>query len=122
MAISLGNGSIGTLKLGSTSVSKAYLGSTQVFPAASGFATGTISVTGGIRTANGDYAATQFATSGSGSGATFGVTLVNKNAIAFTITTGGTGYAVNDTVTLDITGVSAGNQVPRVEVTVSTLG
>lgn len=122
MAISLGSASISALKLGSTSVSKAYLGSTLVFPTASGFATGTIFETGSIRTANGDYAATQFATSGSGSGATFNVTLVNKGATAFTITTGGTGYAVNDTVTLDITGVSAGNQVPRVELTVSTLG
>ena len=106
MAISLGSGSIGTLKLGSTSVSKAYLGSTLVWPTASGFATGTISEIGAIRTADGDHSATQFATSGSGSGATFSVS----------------GYAVNDTVTLDVTGVSAGNQVPRVELTISTIG
>tara|TARA_R110002126_G_scaffold251056_2_gene394071 strand:+ start:255 stop:623 length:369 start_codon:yes stop_codon:yes gene_type:complete len=122
MAISLGSASISALKLGSTSVSKAYLGSTLVFPTASGFATGTISVAGAIRTADGDYAATQFATSGSGSGATFGVTIVNNIATAFNINTGGAGYAVNDTVTLDITGVSAGFQAPRVELTVSTLG
>ncbi len=122
MAISLGSGSITTLKLGSTAVTKAYLGSTQVFPVASGVATATISVSGNIRTGNGTYASTQFATSGSGSGATFDVVIASRTATSFSVTGAGTGYAVGDTITLQIGSVSAGFQSPRVELTVASLG
>jgi len=122
MAISLGSGSITALKLGSTAVTKAYLGSTQVFPVASGVATATISVSGNIRTGNGTYASTQFATSGSGSGATFDVVIASRTATSFSVTGAGTGYAVGDTITLQIGSVSAGFQSPRVELTVASLG
>jgi len=122
MAISLGSGSISALKLGSTAVTKAYLGSTQVFPVASGVATATISVSGNIRTGNGTYASTQFATSGSGSGATFDVVIASRTATSFSVTGAGTGYAVGDTITLQIGSVSAGFQSPRVELTVASLG
>jgi hypothetical protein len=122
MAISLGSGSISALKLGSTAVTKAYLGSTQVFPVASGVATATLSVAGNIRTNNGTYASTQFATSGSGSGATFDVVITNRTATSFSVTGAGTGYAVGDTITLQIGSVPAGRQVPRVELTVASLG
>jgi len=122
MAISLGSGSISALKLGSTAVTKAYLGSTQVFPVASGVATATLSVAGGIRAFNGTYASTQFATSGSGSGATFDVVIASRTATSFSVTGAGTGYAVGDTITLQIGSVSAGFQSPRVELTVASLG
>jgi len=122
MAISLGSGSITTLKLGSTAVTKAYLGSTQVFPVASGVATATISVSGNIRTGNGTYASTQFATSGSGSGATFDVVIASRTATSFSVTGAGTGYAVGDTITLQIGSVPGNFQSPRVELTVASLG
>lgn len=122
MAISLGSGSITALKLGSTAVTKAYLGSTQVFPVASGVATATISVSGNIRTGNGTYASTQFATSGSGSGATFDVVIASRTATSFSVTGAGTGYAVGDTITLQIGSVSGNFQSPRVELTVASLG
>lgn len=122
MAISLGSGSISALKLGSTAVTKAYLGSTQVFPVASGVATATISVSGNIRTGNGTYASTQFATSGSGSGATFDVVMTSRTATSFSVTGAGTGYAVGDTITLQIGSVAANFQSPRVELTVASLG
>ncbi len=122
MAISLGSGSISALKLGSTAVTKAYLGSTQVFPVASGVATATISVSGNIRTGNGTYASTQFATSGSGSGATFDVVITSRTATSFSVTGAGTGYAVGDTITLQIGSVPANFQSPRVELTVASLG
>ena len=122
MAISLGSGSISALKLGSTAVTKAYLGSTQVFPVASGVATATISVAGSIRTGDGTYASTQFATSGSGSGATFDVVIASRSATSFSVTGAGTGYAVGDTITLQIGSVSSGFQSPRVELTVASLG
>ena len=121
MGISLGTGSISALKLGSTSVSKAYLGTTLVFPEASGFGTGTISNAGSIKVINNTYQASQFSTSGSGSGALFTVTIASRSATSFTITNAGSGYAVNDTVTLDLNGVSFGNQPTRVVLTVSTL-
>ena len=122
MAISLGSGSISALKLGSTAVTKAYLGSTQVFPVASGVATATLSVAGNIRTGNGTYASTQFATSGSGSGATFDVVINNRTATSFSVTGAGTGYAVGDTITLQVGSVSSTFQSPRVELTVASLG
>lgn len=122
MGINLGSGVVKDVKLGSTSASKVYLGTDLVWPPASGFATGTISNGGSIKAINNTYSATQYSTSGSGSGATFTVTLVSRVATSFTITAGGTGYAVGDTVTLDITGVSAANQTTRVVLTVSTLG
>jgi hypothetical protein len=122
MAISLGSGSISALKLGSTTVTKAYLGSTQVFPVASGVATATLSVAGGVRTNNGTYASTQFATSGSGSGATFDVVITSRTATSFSVTGAGTGYAVGDTITLQIGSVPANFQSPRVELTVASLG
>ena len=122
MAISLGSGSISALKLGSTAVTKAYLGSTQVFPVASGVATATLSVAGAIRTGNGTYASTQYATSGSGSGATFDVVINNRTAISFSVTGAGTGYAVGDTITLQIGSVSSTFQNPRVQLTVASLG
>jgi len=122
MAISLGSGSISALKLGSTAVTKAYLGSTQVFPVASGVATATLSVAGAVRTGNGTYASTQYATSGSGSGATFDVVINNRTAISFSVTGAGTGYAVGDTITLQIGSVSSTFQNPRVQLTVASLG
>lgn len=117
-----GSSEMDAVKLGSSTVDKIYLGSDLVWPTLSGFATGTISAAGQSRTGNGTYSATQFATSGSGSGATFSVTLVSKAVTSFTITAAGTGYAVSDTVTLQIGTLSSGNQSPRAELTVSTLG
>jgi len=114
--------SISALKLGSTAVTKAYLGSTQVFPVASGVASGSITA-GQVRTSNGTFACTQFSTSGSGTGATFNITFVNKTPTAISsITNGGSGYAVNDTIDLQVGSLSASFQNPRVEITVNSLG
>jgi hypothetical protein len=122
MAISLGSGSISALKLGSTAITKAYLGSTQVFPVASGVASGSITA-GQVRTRNGTFACTQFSTSGSGTGATFNITFVNKTPTAISsITNGGSGYAVNDTIDLQVGSLPASFQSPRVEITVNSLG
>lgn len=123
MAINLGSNAAQGLRLGSATVTEAYLGSTKVFPPPSGVATATISnSSGNIKTADGTFSATQFSTSGSGTGATFTVTLVNRTATAFTITNAGSGYAVNDTIELQIASLSAQFQVPRVQLTVATLG
>ena len=92
MGINLGNNAPQAIRLGTASVTAAYLGSTQVFPLPSGIATATISnSSGNIKAADGTYSATQFSTSGSGTGATFTVTLVNRTATAFTITNAGSG-------------------------------
>lgn len=123
MAINLGSNAAQGLRLGSATVTEAYLGSTKVFPPPSGVATATITnSSGNIKTADGTFSATQFSTSGSGTGATFTVTLVNRTATAFTITNAGSGYAVNDTIELQIASLSAQFQVPRVQLTVATLG
>ena len=122
MAISLGSGSISALKLGSTAVTKAYLGSTQVFPVASGVASDSITA-GQVRTQNGTFACTQFSTSGSGTGATFNITFVDKTPTAISsITNGGSGYAVNDTIDLQVGSLPGSFQNPRVEITVNSLG
>lgn len=123
MAINLGSNAPLGLRLGTATVTEAYLGSTKVFPPPSGVATATISnSSGNIKTADGTFSATQFSTSGSGTGATFTVTLVNRTATAFTITNAGSGYAVSDTIELQIASLSAQFQVPRVQLTVATLG
>ena len=123
MAINLGSNAPLGLRLGTATVTEAYLGSTKVFPPPSGVATATISnSSGNIKTADGTFSATQFSTSGSGTGATFTVTLVNRTATAFTITYAGSGYAVSDTIELQIASLSAQFQVPRVQLTVATLG
>ena len=123
MAINLGSNAAQGLRLGSAAVTEAYLGSTKVFPPPSGVATATISnSSGNIKSGDGTFSATQFSTSGSGTGATFTVTLVNRTATAFTITNAGSGYAVNDTIELQIASLSAQFQVPRVQLTVATLG
>lgn len=122
MGINLGNNAISALKLGSTSVSKAYLGSTQVFPLPSGVATGSITA-GQVRTDNGTFACTQHSTSGSGTGATFNITFVDKIPTAISsITNAGSGYAVNDTIDLQVGTLPSSFQQPRVEITVNSLG
>ena len=103
-------------------IDKVFVFQTQVFPAASGVATATLSVAGAIRTGNGTYASTQYATSGSGSGATFDVVITSRTATSFSVTGAGTGYAVGDTITLQIGTVSSFFQNPRVELTVASLG
>ncbi len=123
MGINLGSNAPQGLRLGTATVTAAYLGSTQVYPLPSGIATATISnSSGNIKSADGTFSATQFSTSGSGTGATFTVTLVNRTATAFTITNAGSGYAVNDTIELQIASLSAQFQIPRVQLTVATLG
>lgn len=106
----------------SVTITEAYVKDLQVFPAASGVATATLSVAGNIRTGNGTYASTQYATSGSGSGATFDVVINNRTATSFSVTGAGTGYAVGDTITLQVGSVPSFFQSPRVELTVASLG
>lgn len=124
MAINLGSNAALGLRLGTATVTEAYLGSTKVFPPPSGVATATISnSSGNIKTAAGTFSATQFSTSGSGTGATFTVTIdSNRTATAFTITNAGSGYTVSDTIELQIASLPANFQIPRVQLTVATLG
>jgi hypothetical protein len=116
--IFFGSSEIDDLKLGASQVDEIYLGAVLVWPPASGFVAGSISNVGNTKVGAGTYAATQFATSGSGTGATFNVTInAIRQCTAFTVTNGGSGYVTSDTVTLDVTGVSAGFQNPRIELT-----
>ncbi len=122
------------LKIGvkPVTISEVYVKDLQVFPdptttttttvGASGVATATLSVAGAIRTGNATFASTQFATSGSGSGATFDVVINNRTATSFSVTGAGTGYAVGDTITLQVGSVPSFFQNPRVELTVASLG
>ena len=117
-SIFFGSNKMTDLKFGSTQVDKVYLGSDLVWTKSTPFVAGSISVAGDTKVGAGNYAATQLSTSGSGTGATFNVTInATRQCTAFTITNGGSGYATSDTVTLDVTGVSAGFQIPRIELT-----
>jgi len=90
---------------------------------ASGVASATITTAGIQKAGDGTYAATQDITSGSGSGATFNITLTNLAATAISsITAAGTGYAVGDTITLVFTNIAGSRQVTAVVLTVATLG
>jgi hypothetical protein len=113
-------------------INEVYVKDLQVFPdptttttttvAPSGVASGSITA-GQVRTADGTFACTQFSTSGSGTGATFNITFVNRTPTAISsITNGGSGYAVNDTIDLQVGSLSASFQSPRVEITVASLG
>lgn len=95
---------------------------------ASGVASVTISNAGSFkRVTASTYAATQRTTDGSGSGATFTVTL-EANGLTFriasvtSITAAGTGYAVGDLITLNLTSVDDGNEITYGVLEVATLG
>ena len=122
MGINLGNNKI-ELKLGSTTVQKAFLGSTQVYPLPSSVGTATISTAGEIKVSAGTYACTQRSTSGSGTGATFNIVL-DSNGFATSIssiTSGGSDYQVNDTITLDYTAVADNRELIFTVLTVATV-
>ena len=122
MGINLGNNKI-ELKLGSTTVQKAFLGSTQVYPLPSSVGTATISTAGEIKVGAGTYACTQRSTSGSGTGATFNIVL-DSNGFATSIssiTSGGSDYQVNDTITLDYTAVADNRELIFTVLTVATV-
>lgn len=59
----------------------------------------TVSAADANRTA-GTYSSVAFTTSGSGTGATFNITVDANGAAAVTVVKGGTGYAVNETITV----------------------
>lgn len=59
----------------------------------------TVSAADANRTAS-TYSSVAFTTSGSGTGATFNITVDANGAAAVTVVKGGTGYAVNETITV----------------------
>jgi len=108
MALNLGNGNIGKAYLGGTEIKKCYLGSTVVFDNAGGGtgAVATISVVSGgsllsFFPPNLNTAYNQVSTTGSGSGfsANMSHTGLAVSGI-FGLTSGGTGYAVGDQITI----------------------
>ena len=114
--IKFGGSEMDDLKFGAVQVDEVYLGTVLVWPlATTEFVAGSISNSGNSKASNGTYAATQHSTSGSGTGATFDITIVSRTCTSFTVTNGGSGYATSDTVTLDITALPAAFQNPRID-------
>jgi len=120
---------IDAIKFGAVTAQKVYLGDTLVWPIASdGVLTVSIDNAGLFKsTSAGNYAAIQRSTSGSGSGATFTVTAA-VSGIATVVTavvsidSAGSGYAVNDTITLDLTSVADGNEKAYAVLEIDSIG
>ena len=120
---------IDAVKFGAITAQKVYLGDVLVWPiAADGVLTVSIDIAGVFKsTSAGNYAAVQRSTTGSGSGATFTVTLsaagflTSCTAVA-SIDSAGSGYAVNDTITLDLTSVADSNERTYAVLEVDSIG
>jgi hypothetical protein len=122
--IFFGTGELDDLKIGTSQVDKVYLGDTLVWPivVASGVDTVSIDNAGFIKVAATTYACTQRSTTGSGTGFTCTATINGSfNCTAITITNKGTGYAVNDEITLDFTSVDESREITYVVLEVLTL-
>lgn len=126
--IFFGSSEMDDLKFGSSQVDAVYLGSDKVWPASSSVLTVSINNAGSFKNVSaGNYAAIQRSTSGSGTGATFTVTLaISGPSIIITaiasIDSGGSGYAVSDTITLDLTSVADGDEKTYAILDVDSLG
>ena len=127
--IFLSDDEIDAVKFGAITAQKVYLGDVLVWPiAADGVLTVSIDIAGAYKaTSAGNYAAIQRSTSGSGSGATFTVTIgLSGFAIVVTavssIDSAGSGYAVNDTITLDLTSVADTNERTYAVLEVDSIG
>ena len=110
-----------------TEFTDVYVYQDEVFPGPStsgGVATVTISTVGYIKWFAGTFATVQRSTSGSGSGATFNVTINGSGAATSvsSITAAGSGYVVGDTITLDYTSVPDGRESTYTVLTVNSLG
>jgi hypothetical protein len=110
----------------STEFTDVYVYQDEVFPGPSttgGVATVTISTAGYIKWFPGTFATVQRSTSGSGSGATFNVTINGSGAATSvsSITAAGSGYAVGDTITLDYTSVPDGRESIYTILTVASI-
>ena len=113
--IFFGSTEMDSLKVGNSTVDKVYLGSDLVYSGSSEVLTVSISNAGNFTAIVSNYATTQRSTDGSGTGATFQVTLVSSGipkimSVVTSITSGGTGYAVGDLITLDFTSIADGNE------------
>ena len=113
--IFFGSTEMDSLKVGNSTVDKVYLGSDLVYSGSSEVLTVSISNAGNFTALASNYATTQRSTDGSGTGATFQVTLVASGipkimSVVTSITSGGTGYAVGDLITLDFTSIADGNE------------
>jgi hypothetical protein len=109
-----------------TEFTKVYVYQNEVFPgptSTGGVATVTISTAGYIKWFAGTFATVQRSTSGSGSGATFNVTINGSGAATSvsSITAAGSGYAVGDTITLDYTSVPDGRESIYTILTVASI-
>ena len=110
---------MGNIKLGPVQVDKVYLGQTLVYPISTSGPVLTLSISnmGSIKgTSAGNYAAVQRSTDGSGSGATFSITLGTTGLIfgataINSITAAGSGYVAGDFITLDYTSIPDGNEL-----------
>jgi hypothetical protein len=109
-----------------TEFTDVYVYQNEVFPgptSTGGVSTVTISTAGYIKWFAGTFATVQRSTSGSGSGATFNVTINGSGAATSvsSITAAGSGYAVGDTITLDYTSVPDGRESIYTILTVASI-
>ncbi len=90
-------------------VDKVYSGTTLVWQASGEVDTISIEDDGNFKYAAGTYSATQRSTTGSGTGATFSVTLTELGDFAYisaaSVTDGGSGYVKDEEITLDLTSI-----------------
>jgi len=130
--IYFGSSEIDDVKLGSSQVDKVYIGDTLVWPISTAGAV-TSSALDDAGRAAGDYSGTytnvpQSSSDGSGTGAEFDLTITylsNKNlsyvsSQSISLGNQGSGYAVGEVITLDMSGVG-GTWSPAIDIEVLTV-
>ena len=117
---------VDNIMVGSSQVDKVYNGNVLVWENETGGPVSTVTIIedGFVKSAPGSsYTCIQRSTTGSGTGFTCTATIdSNFDCTAVSVTNGGSGYEVNDEITLDFTTVADGSrEVTYVELRVLTL-